>query len=281
MSAGRDGYERSMTATYRLGQSPAATRQLLSPVARLGLSARAFIYFMIGLLAVLVAFGHKTVETDQSGALQQLNRHVAGHILIWVLAIGLAGYAIWRFSEVIFGVAGDGKKTGARLKSLARGLIYSFFAANAFQVAVSNRSRSQASRQVTITAKVMAHSGGRILVGVVGAVVIVVGLVLAYEGVTRKFEKYLATEAMSQRARRVVEVLGVIGTTARGVVFALAGVFVVQAAIDYNPAKAGGLDRALGSLRDTRAGPILLLVVALGLIAFGIYGFAEARWRRA
>jgi hypothetical protein len=72
----------------------------------------------------------------------------------------------------------------------------------------------------------------------------------------------------------------VIGTTARGAVFALAGVFVVQAAIDYKPSKAAGIDGALRALRDTAAGPLLLGLFAAGLIAFGIYGFAEARWRR-
>jgi hypothetical protein len=71
-----------------------------------------------------------------------------------------------------------------------------------------------------------------------------------------------------------------VGTVARGVVFALAGIFVVQAARDYDPKKASGLDGALRSLRDTSAGPWLLILAAVGLILFGIYGFAEARWRR-
>ena len=67
---------------------------------------------------------------------------------------------------------------------------------------------------------------------------------------------------------------------ARGVVFALAGVFVISAAVNYNPDKAGGLDRALRELADTSAGPWLLGVVAVGLMMFGVYGFAEAKWRR-
>ncbi|MDA8047437.1 MAG: DUF1206 domain-containing protein [Actinomycetota bacterium] len=268
-----------MTAAYRATRSPAASRHMLSPLARLGLGARAFIYLMIGLLAVLVALGHSTAETDQSGALQQIDQNAFGHVLIWVLAGGLSSYALWRFSEVIFGVAGDGRTAGGRLQSLVRGVIYSFFAANAYQLAVSNRTKSQASRQVSITADVMSHSGGRVLVGIVGAVVVLAGLILAYGGVTRRFEKYLATASMSRRTQRAVRILGMIGTTARGSAFALTGVFVVQAALDYNAQKAGGLDQALRSLRDTSAGPALLLVVALGLVAFGVYGFAEARWR--
>jgi hypothetical protein len=248
--------------------------------ARLGLTARALIYLLIGFLAVLVATGHSTKETDQWGAFQQLNRGAFEHTVLWILAIGLAGYALWRFSEAALGAAGEGRKAGPRLKSFVRGCIYGFFAASAFQVAVGDRTTSQAQRQQTLTAKVMQHPGGRWAVGLVGAIVVVVGLILVYEGLTRKFEKYLRTSDMSRPTRRLVMALGTFGTAARGAVFALAGVFVVLAAAEYKPSKAAGLDGALRSLRDAPAGPWLLGVAAVGLMAFGIYGLAEARWRR-
>jgi hypothetical protein len=267
-----------MTATYptrRPPGSPVDKDDVLNPAARLGLTARAFIYLLIGLLAILVATGRTTVETDQWGAMQQLNHRTFGHAVLWVVAIGLAAYALWRFS-----VAGDGRKTSARLKSFVRACIYSLVAANAFQIATGGGSTSQSGRQQTMAAKVMTHVGGRWAVGVLGAIVVIAGLVLVYEGVSRRFEKYLAMSSMSLQTRRVVEVLGVVGTAARGVVFALAGAFLIQAAVDYEPAKAGGLDGALRSLRDHSAGSWLLGAAAVGLIAFGLYGFAEARWRR-
>jgi hypothetical protein len=130
-----------MTATYRttrrLSGTPAADRELLKPAARLGLTARAFIYLLIGLLAILVATGHSTAETDQWGAMQQLNHRTLGHVMLWVVAIGLAAYALWRFGEAAFGAAGDGGKTGARVKSFVRGCIYSAVAVNAFQIATA------------------------------------------------------------------------------------------------------------------------------------------------
>lgn len=247
--------------------------------ARLGLCARATIYLLIGILALAVATGRSTAETDQWGAFQQINRSTVGHIAMWIIAAGLAGYSLWRFSEAAFGAAGDGDKAGARFKSFFRGCIYGFFAVNAFQIAVGQRTKSQAARQEGITAEVMQHSGGRWAVGIVGAVVVAVGLTLVYEGFTRKFEKYLRTSAMSPRNRRVVRVLGTVGTAARGAVFALAGILAIQAATEYKPSKAAGLDGALRGLRDTHAGPWLLGLAAVGLILFGIYGFAEARWR--
>jgi uncharacterized membrane protein len=206
--------------------------ETLQGSARLGLTARALIYLLIGFLAILVATGHSSKETDQWGAFQQLNRNTFGHIVLWILAIGLAGYSLWRFSETALGAAGEGRKVGPRLKSFFRGCIYGFFAASAFQVAVGDRTTSQAQRQQSLTAKAMQYPGGRWAVGLVGAIVLVVGLVLVYEGLTRKYEKYPRISEMSRPTRRIVTVLGTFGTTARGAVFALAGVFVIQAATE-------------------------------------------------
>ena len=100
------------------------------------------------------------------------------------------------------------------------------------------------------------------------------------EGVRRKFLKYLQTSQMSSRTRRVVERLGVIGTAARGLVFALAGVLVIEAAVTFKPSKAGGMDKALLTLRNQPFGEFLLILAALGLIVFGVYGLCEARWRK-
>jgi Domain of Unknown Function (DUF1206) len=267
-----------MSATYTMRR--AAKSETLGRLARLGLAARASIYLLIGALAVAVAFGRSTSETDQRGAMQDLNRHAFGHLILWVIAVGLAAYALWRFSEAAFGVVGDGRDLGPRVKSFVRGCIYAFFALSAFQIALGQATGSQAGQQENISAQVMRHSGGRVAVGILGAVVVAVGVALVIEGLTHKFERYLDESSMTPETHRIVKVLGVIGTAARGAVFALAGVFVIQAAWDYQPQKAAGLDGALRSLRDTAAGPWLLGVVAVGLVAFGLYGFAEARWRR-
>ena len=126
----------------------------------------------------------------------------------------------------------------------------------------------------------MHHSGGQVLVGIVGAIIVIAGVALVIEGVRRKFLKHLQTSQMSPRTRRIVEWLGMIGTTARGVVFALAGILVIEAAVTYKPAKAGGIDKALITLRNQPFGEVLLILAALGLIVFGVYGLCEARWRK-
>jgi hypothetical protein len=248
-------------------------------LARWGLAARATIYLLIGLLALALAFGTSRTEADQRGAMQEVKRHTGGTVLLWAIAIGLAGYALWRFSEAVFGVVGDGKKAGPRLRSLARGLVYAFFAVSAFKVATNHSSGSQAAQQADWTATVMRHPGGRWAVGVAGVIVVICGVVLVWEGAARKFERYLRMGEMGPRTRRTVVFLGVVGSCARGLVFALAGAFIIVAAVQFDPAKAGGLDVALRHLANAPAGTWLLLAAALGLIMFGIYGFAEAKWR--
>ena len=259
----------------RASDSPAARA-----LARAGLVARGVIYILIGWVALLVALGQTSQEADQQGALQLLAGKPYGLVLLWLLGIGFAGYALWRLSEAAFGVTGEGSGAGPRLKSLARALIYAGFAYLTFTIISGAGGASQTKKQQDLTASVMHHTGGRWLVGIAGLVIVIAGLTLVVEGIRRKFLKYLQLSQLSTRTRRLVEWLGVIGTAARGAVFALAGVLVVEAAVTYQPAKAGGIDKALLTLRNQPFGEFLLILAALGLIIFGVYGLCEARWRR-
>jgi len=248
-------------------------------LARAGLTARGIIYILIGWIAVLVALGRSSREVDQQGALQLLAGKPYGLVSLWLLGIGFAAYALWRLSEAAFGVTGERPGAGPRLKSLARAIIYAGFSYLTFTV-IAGTSRSQSGRQQDITATAMQHPAGQVLVGVVGLVVVVCGIALVVEGARKKFMKNLQTAQMSARAHRVVELLGLTGTIARGLVFALAGVLVIDAAVTHNAAESGGIDKALLTLRDQPFGEFLMLLAALGLLVFGVYGLCEARWRK-
>jgi hypothetical protein len=248
-------------------------------LARAGLTARGVIYILVGLVAVLVALGHSTREADQQGALQLLVGKPYGLIALWLLAIGFAAYALWRLSEAAFGVTGDRPGAGPRLKSLGRAVIYASLSYLTFTV-IAGKARSQSGRQQDVTASVMQHTGGRVLVGIIGLVIVACGIVLVVEGARKKFMKYLNTGQMSPRTRRAVKLLGMTGTIARGIVFALVGVLVVDAAITHKAAESGGIDKALLTLRNQPFGEFLTLLAALGLLIFGIYGLCEARWRK-
>lgn len=248
-------------------------------LARAGLVARAVIYLLIGWIAILVAVAHSTRRPNQEGALQLLAGKPYGSISLWLLGIGFAGYALWRLSEVAFGATGEGKGAGPRAKSLARAVVYAYLSYLTFQV-IAHSAGNETRTQRDLTASVMRHPGGQWLVASVGLIVVVVGVMLIAEGVRRTFMKYLMTSRMTAKVRRVVERLGRIGVTARGVAFAITGALIVDAAVTFRPSKSGGLDTALLTLRGEPFGEFLLLVVAVGLVIFGVYGLAESRWRR-
>jgi hypothetical protein len=248
-------------------------------LARAGLTARGVIYLLVGLVAILIAIGQKAKEADQAGALKLLASNSLGLVALWLLGLGFAAYALWRLSEAAFGVTGEGYGAGPRLKSAARAVVYIGFAVLTFDV-IAGTGGSQAKREQDWTAKAMHYPGGRWLVGAIGLAVVIVGLVLVVEGLRAKFMRLLETSRMSPRTRVVVKRLGMVGTAARGAIFALAGALVVEAAVNYQPSKARGLDKALLTLRNQPFGEVLLALAALGLIIFGIYALCEARWHK-
>ncbi len=248
-------------------------------LARAGLTARGVIYILVGWVAVLVALGNSSREADQRGALQLLAGKPYGLVSLWLLAIGFAGYALWRLSEAAFGVVGDRPGAGPRLKSLARAVIYAGLSYLTFTV-ITGHSRSQSGQQQDITASAMHHPAGQVLVGIAGLVIVICGLILVVEGARKKFLRYLETARMSPRTRRAAEVLGMTGTIVRGLVFALVGALVIDAALTHRASQSGGIDKALLTLRGAPLGELLLVLAALGLVIFGIYGLFEARWRK-
>lgn len=254
------------------GEAPAG-------VARAGLTARAVVYLLMGALALALALGRSSAPADQRGALAALAERSGGAVLLGLLAVGLAAYALWRVSEVVSGPVGEPDGTGARAKSLLRAVVYTGLAVTAVAV-LSGRGGSQGDQQQGLTARVLGETGGRWLVGVVGVAVVVAGATMVHEGVTRAFERRLRTAQMSSGTRTLVRRLGTVGTVARGLVIGLTGALVVQAAVTSRPDRARGLDGALRTLADQPYGQALLVAAALGLLCFGAYGLAEARWHR-
>lgn len=261
----------------------AAHSRAMEVAARGGFVARGAIYLLIGVIALQIALGHGG-QADRGGALGQIAAKSYGTIVLWLLVVGFAGLALWRFSEVAFGAAGpDGNEAGERLKSLARGLLYSFFFVSTLQLVTGTSSSATANGNTQsrdLTARVMTHTGGRLLVGLVGVVVLVIGFLLAREGWTKEFLKRMNLGGAPTGTRSVVEKLGVFGGVARGAVIALTGVFLTIAAVRFSPSKAEGIDGSLRAFAHTPVGPFLLILVALGLVAFGLFSWCEARWRR-
>lgn len=264
-------------AEAKAAGAEAAQSKPIGWLARAGLTARGVIYLLIGVLAFLMARGSAAEHADQKGALAELLSHSYGTVLVWVLAVGFFGYALWRLSEAAFGVTGEGHGARPRLKSLARGLAYLVLTFTAVS-ALRGSATSQSSQQESLAARVMSHSGGRVAVAMVGVAIVAVGAALVVEGVRLTFLRYF--RAVPARVHALIVHLGRIGTIARGLVFALVGILVVSAAWTVDPNRAGGIDAAFRTLLSQPYGQVLGIAAAIGLIAFGVYGLAEARYRR-
>ena len=257
-------------------------RRAVDWLARLGLGARGIVYLLVAWTAARIAIVHSGQEADRQGALQQLASQQGGRVVLVLMAIGFAGYALWRVTQVIWGVPGEdgAKDRGKRAVSAGRAALYFGFAWTTAKTVISGHGGSGSdSTSKRATGGVLAHTGGRTLVIIAGAGFIVAGIALAIRGITRKFERHLKTAEMGRKTEAVVSALGVGGQTARGVVFAVIGGFLIDAAASFDPHKARGLDGALRALAQPVGGRVLLVAVAVGLACFGAYSLAEARYR--
>jgi len=248
--------------------------------ARAGFIARGLIYGIIGMLAVKLALGVGGKTTNQQGALRTIAHQPFGEFLLILVAIALAGYSCWRIFRAALGHGPEGSDSGFdRVAALASGLVYAAICAIAVKLLLGSPP-SSASNPHKATAGVLGWPGGPWLVGAVGAILIGVGLYQGRRGLSRDFLNDAKTEEMGPSVRRWIEWLGVFGHLARMVVFGLVGLFLIKAAIDFNPRVAVGLDGALAKVAHQSYGAFLLGVVATGLVAFGLYSFSDARYRR-
>jgi uncharacterized protein DUF1206 len=252
-------------------------------LARGGFVARGVIYGIVGVLAIKLVVGAGGTTTNQQGALKTIAHQPFGRVLLIMVAIGLAGYALWRFIHALLGHGPEDSDSGfERLAALGSGIVYSGLCAIAVEILLGSSSGSSggSGNASKTTAGVFGWPAGTWLVGIAGAVLIGIGLYQGYRGISKDFLKDSKTEQMSPGVRNWIEWIGSFGHLARMVVFGLVGVFLIKAAIDYNPNSAVGLDGALAKIADASYGPFLLGIVAAGLIAFGIYSLSDARYRR-
>ena len=269
-----------MPSTPKDGAEAAARSDSFEWLARAGFIARGLIYVIVGVLAVQLAAGVGGTTASQQGAMRAIAAQPFGRVLLIVVAIGLGGYALWRLTRALLGHGREGSDTNLeRLAALGSGIVYSGLCAIAVEIALGAGSSGSSGAQKT-TAGVFGWPAGTWLVGIAGAVLIGIALYQGYRGISRDFLEDSKTEQMSAAVKRWIKWIGTIGHLARMVVFGLIGTFLIKAAVDFNSNTAVGLDGALARLAHQSYGPLLLGLVAAGLVAFGLYSLSDARYRR-
>lgn len=248
-------------------------RRAWEVAARGGYAASGLVHLLIGVLAVQLAVGGGQGSADQTGAFAQIATTPFGTVALWVSVVAFVALAAWQGASALSGAAGD---TGERLEAGGKAVMYLALAVTAFGVLQGAGSADGTS---SFTGRLMQAPAGRVLVALVGLGVLVVAAHHVRKGWRRTFLEDLR-RLPAGRTGRWAERAGVVGYVAKGVALGVVGALFVLAALHADPGEAGGLDAALQTLRDAPAGPFLLVLVAVGLVAFGAYCGVRARFAR-
>jgi hypothetical protein len=245
--------------------------------ARVGLVANGILHVVIGGVAIGVAIGAGG-DAAQAGVLTAIAATPGGFLVLWTAAIGLWGLALWQLTDAAWvGTRDPAKIAYRRTKAFGKALGFAAVGALAAFVAMGGRSDGDSTARAFSEWALSSPVGGAVLLlaaGLVGAL----GVGFAVRGVMRTFREDLTIP--SGPLGPVVTGVGIVGHIAKGVSFLLVGGLLVSAAVVADAERAGGLDGALTAVRDRPYGPLLLLAIAVGLIAFGVYLGARARYLR-
>lgn len=261
----------------RVPSAELASRHGYQVLVRVGLVSYGLVHVVLAWISAQVALGGGGGDdASTTGALQQLGQQPFGQVLLWVMAAGLLALVLWQGLEAVAGKPGADVKDQVKNRGRAAGkaVVYLLLALTAIRIATGTGANSGSGEaEETLSARLMSVPFGRVLVVAVGLIVLAVGVSQIVKGVRQKF----VTRDLAGGVSRSVVVLGTLGWIAKGVALSLVGVLFGWAAAKHDPKKAGGMDAALSTLRDQPFGPVLLLAMAAGFAAFGIYCLAWAR----
>jgi len=259
-------------------------------VGRAGWFAKGVIYAIGGVLALLVAAKASgwskspttgTQEASPTGAIKTVAHASGGAFLLWLLAIGMLLYAVWRLISAFLPGSTDAKGWIKRIGYVVSAVIYTTFAFAAISLARNPAKQKDGNSQVTkISGGVMAHTGGRLLIGAVGVIIIGAGLYRIVKGLKQDINDELDLSGVSGERLKWTERLGRVGEFGRGLGIALVGFFLLRSAITYDANQATGLDGALRRLATQNWGLIVVIVVGIGFLAYGAFCLATFTHRR-
>ena len=262
--AGSAGDSAKSTAT-RAGNS-----RVVEWGARLGYGANGVIHLLLAYLTAQIALGGGgDKQASASGALSTLAQESLGQVLLWVVTVGFVLLALWQLSELI-----TQQEKVDKAKAGGKTVLYAALAWTSLTFAMGGRSSSN-SQSKDFTATLMEAPAGQVLVGLVGVGILAIGGYHVYKGWKEKF-----LEDLQEHPGSWAVMAGKIGYIAKGIALGAVGVLFITAAIQHRAGKATGLDGGLRSLQDLPAGTVILLAIALGLAAYGVYSFARARYAR-
>lgn len=270
------------TDQARQSARTAARSETARKAVLLGWAAKGVVYLALAWIVLQSAFGAAPQQSSTTGALQLIAQSAPGRIALVVLGVGLLAFALGRILETTV-LAEPQIGAGDRAQAVVLALVYTSLAVTAFSIvglAGGSGGGSGGGSEQQGSAFLLGLPGGRWLVGLLGLLVVAFGLYEVYLGVKQKFRGTLRSADMSPAMRSASTKIGIAAYVTKGLIFVLLGYFFLQSALSYDPSEAKGLDAALREVSQAAYGQVLLSLVALGLLAYGLFAFIEARYRR-
>ena len=257
---------------------------VLTHVARVGLIAYGAMHLLIGYLAARLAWGARGADADQTGALQTVADGPGGTVVLWTIGLGMLALALWQAGEVLLWWHGVLDRAHRRktlivcAKCLAKALVYAVLGVTALLFAIGIEYEAD-ERLRELTENTLGIPGGVLLVGTVAVGIFAVGGYTVIRGLTGGFMKDIDLPAAPDRWEPLIEGIGRVGYLAKGIAFGLVGVLLWRAAASSDVTTATGLEGAMTAIAGVAAaGPWLLMGIAVGFAAFGLYALARARY---
>jgi len=256
---------------------------MIERLARLGYASKAFVYAIVGLLAAAAAFNRGGAVTDTRGALRVILSHPFGNVLLFVLAVGLCGYALWRILGVVLDPERHGTRFGGlviRLGHLIRALVYGGLGIEAFRLARGLRASQGTDTTIRLwTASLLELPMGDWLVGAIGAIAAAYGISEIVEAIRDRNPEVRDLTPLDPGRRRLLERICRFGVAARALIIVVLGILLIRAAYQHDPGTAAGVRGSILELAGV-GGRWLLAFMAVGLMAYAVDQALHARYGR-
>ena len=245
------------------------------PVMRAGYSSRAAVYAIVGGLALTAAI-HGGQAEGTTNALADLKSQPFGLWALWLIAIGLFAYALWRFIAAGYDLerrGDDGSGLFQRGGLIVTGIIHAGLGVSVAGLAMGDSGGGSSAQDWT--ARILQMQNGKWIAAALGAIVVGSGIYYMHKGWSKKYKRHIRVTPTTQKLDPALQA----GFLAQGALIAIIGALIISAAMTTSPENAGGIGKALDQLRSAPYGRVLLGVVALGLIGFALENLVEAIYR--
>lgn len=264
-----------MTTDAHEAARVAEASPLVQALARSGYAANGAVHVLVGVLALIVAFGGDG-ETDQAGAFKAIAAVPFGFVVLWVLAIALWALALWHAIEGLLARRdSSAKKWGVRVSEWGQALIFLFLGVIAASVALGAEPDADEAAQA-LSRGVLVIPGGVFVLGATGLGIAIGGIAFVVMGMRRSFENKMTIP--DDALGRGIKTLGIVGFIAKGVALLILGILLLVAAVRGKASAAGGLDAAIDAVLAVPSGPWFVGAIGAGLIIYGIFCGFRAKY---